>query len=94
MPDDGRLQIRKPDDATLAFLLGLALGVMATLSLVELWIKNAAVHGFVMITVSLAAGFLLYYVAQPFFPEFEVRPAIARCVLWGSCGPALQISLR
>lgn len=67
--------IRKPNDATLAFLLGLALGVMATLSLVELWIKNAFEHGFVMITVSLAAGFLLYYIAQPFFPEFEI-PAV------------------
>lgn len=71
--DTGSMQIRKPNDATLAFLLGLALGVMATLSLVELWIKNAFEHGFVMITVSLAAGFLLYSIAQPFFPEFEVR---------------------
>jgi zinc transporter, ZIP family len=67
------VQVRKPDDASLAFLLGLALGVMATLSIVELWIKNGLEHGFFAISVALAGGVLLYYVAQPFFPEFEVR---------------------
>jgi hypothetical protein len=67
------VQVRKPDDSTLAFLLGLALGVMMTLSVVELWVNNAMEHGWVMITAANAAGASLYYFLQPYFPEFEVR---------------------
>lgn len=70
-------QIRKPDDSTLAFLLGLALGVMATLSIVELWIKNSLDNGVVPITAATLLGALLYYVIQPLVPEFEVR-----CTCW------------
>ena len=68
------MQARKPDDATLAFLLGLALGVMLTLSVVELWVKNALEHGWVAISVATLAGAALYYFAQPFSPSL-------RCVL-------------
>lgn len=68
-----RLQIRKPNDATLAFLLGLAVGVMATLSVIELWIKNAIDNGGVPTSLAVAGGVLLYKLLQPYFPEFEVR---------------------
>jgi hypothetical protein len=71
-------QARKPDDAALAFLLGLALGVMLTLSVVELWVKNAMEHGWLAISAATLAGAALYYFAQPFFPEFEV------------CGPLME----
>jgi zinc transporter ZupT len=57
----------------LAFLLGLAIGVMATLSIVELWIKNAVENGVAPISAATVAGALLYAVIQPFVPEFEVR---------------------
>ena len=67
------IQVRKPDDATLAFLLGLALGVMLTLSVVELWLNNALENGWTVITIATGMGAALYYVVQPFFPEFEVR---------------------
>ena len=67
-----QLQVRKPDDATLAFLLGLALGVMLTLSIVELWLNNAMEHGWLMVSVANIAGIVLYYFVQPLFPEFEV----------------------
>ena len=67
------MQVRKPDDATLAFLLGLALGVMLTLSVVEMWVNNAMQHGWLLITIFFGAGGALYYFAQPYFPEFDVR---------------------
>jgi len=38
---------KKPDAKLLAFLLGTAIGVMATLSLIELYIKNVIENGFV-----------------------------------------------
>jgi hypothetical protein len=65
-------QVRKPDDSTLAFLLGLAMGVMLTLSVVELWLKNAMENGWATITMATLMGAGVYYVLQPFFPEFEV----------------------
>jgi zinc transporter ZupT len=67
-----QVQVRKPDDSTLAFLLGLALGVMATLSIVELWIKNALENGPLAISAATVAGALVYYIIQPFVPEYEV----------------------
>jgi len=66
------LQVRQPDDSSLAFLLGLALGVMATLSVVELWLNNALAHGVLPVTLATLLGAAAYYFAQPFFPEFEV----------------------
>jgi zinc transporter ZupT len=65
-------QVRKPDDSTLAFLLGLAMGVMLTLSIIELWIKNAMANGWPIITMATMMGAGMYYVLQPLFPEFEV----------------------
>lgn len=38
--------VRQPDNAALAFLLGTAIGVMATLSVIEMWLNNALEHGF------------------------------------------------
>lgn len=75
------LQVRKPNDATLAFLLGLAVGVMATLSIVELWIKNGIENGFVSTSVAVTGGVLLYRVLQPYFPEFEVRLTLWQYVI-------------
>lgn len=37
--------IRRPESALLAFMLGLAIGVMATLSILELMIQNAIDNG-------------------------------------------------
>jgi hypothetical protein len=73
--------VRKPTDATLAFLLGLALGVMLTLSVVELWVKNGIEFGWVMITIATLAGAALYYFAQPYFPDFEVRCCFCRALV-------------
>ena len=53
--------------------MGLALGVMLTLSVVELWLNNALENGWTVITIATGMGAALYYVVQPFFPEFEVR---------------------
>lgn len=64
--------VRQPDDSMLAFLLGLALGVMATLSIVELWIKNALDNGLLPVSAAVVAGAALFYVAHPFFPEVEI----------------------
>jgi zinc transporter ZupT len=80
---DCKPQVRKPDDATLAFLLGLAYGVMLTLSVVELWAKNAIENGWVMVTAATLAGAALYYFVQPLFPEFEV----CSCCRWSRIVP-------
>ena len=44
---------------------------MATLSLVELWIKNAWEHGAWGISAAVFGGALLYYLVQPYLPDFE-----------------------
>lgn len=62
--------VKKPGNDLLSFLLGIAIGVMATLSVLEMWLHNAAEHGVVGITAAAAAGVALYYVAQPYFPDF------------------------
>ena len=62
--------MKKPGNDLLSFLLGIAIGVMATLSVLEMWLHNAAEHGIVGITAAAAAGVALYYVAQPYFPDF------------------------
>lgn len=73
-PNVRTVQVRHPNDASLAFLLGLALGVMAMLSVVELWINNALENGVLPITAATLAGAAAYYFVQPFFPDFEVHP--------------------
>lgn len=63
--------VKKPGNDLLSFLLGIAIGVMTTLSVLEMWLHNAAEHGVVGITAATAAGVALYYIAQPYFPDFE-----------------------
>ena len=63
--------VKKPGNDLLSFLLGIAIGVMATLSVLEMWLHNAVEHGPIAITAATAVGVALYYVAQPYFPDFE-----------------------
>lgn len=62
--------VRQPDDALLALLLGNAIGVMLVLSVWEMWLHNAAAHGWPEITIAFAMGALLYQLVQPYIPEF------------------------
>jgi hypothetical protein len=57
------------------------MGVMLTLSVVELWIKNAMENGWANITMATLMGAGVYYVLQPFFPEFEVCSKIDRQIV-------------
>ena len=66
---------RKPDQKLLAFLLGTAVGVMATLSVVELYVKNVLENGFVGITLATACGAMVYVVLEPLLPKAEVLEA-------------------
>ncbi|KXZ54222.1 hypothetical protein GPECTOR_5g314 [Gonium pectorale] len=73
--------IRKPSARAMAALLGLALGVMATVSGVELLARNAAEAAQrraeggagdpVLVLVAAAAGALTYYLLEPFFPKMD-----------------------
>ncbi|KAK9816964.1 hypothetical protein WJX72_007575 [[Myrmecia] bisecta] len=63
--------IRRPGDGLLAFLLGLAIGVMVTLSVAEMFIRNALEHGVLSVSTSVAVGAGLYYFAQPYLPDFD-----------------------
>ena len=63
--------IRRPEAGLLAFLLGTAIGVMATLSILELLIENALEHGVVPVTACAAAGGLFYVLVEPWLPHFE-----------------------
>ena len=67
--------VKKPGNDLLSFLLGVAIGVMATLSVLEMWLHNAIEHGPLAITAATAAGVALYYAAQPYFPDFEQHQA-------------------
>ena len=66
---------RKPDQKLLAFLLGTAVGVMATLSVVELYVKNVLENGFVGITLATACGAMVYVVVEPLLPKTETLEA-------------------
>ena len=66
---------RKPDRKLLAFLLGTAVGVMATLSVVELYVKNVLENGFMEITLATACGAAVYVVMEPLLPKAEVLEA-------------------
>ena len=48
--------IKRPEAGLLAFLLGTAIGVMATLSVLELFIQNAVDNGAVPVALCAAAG--------------------------------------
>ncbi len=51
-----RKVIRKPDTGMLAGLLGSAIGVMATVSIVELVVKNAMEHDAFLVLAAATAG--------------------------------------
>ncbi|KAG2437289.1 hypothetical protein HXX76_005947 [Chlamydomonas incerta] len=57
----------------MAALLGLALGVMACVSIVELVVRNAmsGESDPLLILAAAGAGALTYYVAEPFFPKMD-----------------------
>lgn len=63
--------IRRPEEKQLAFLLGIAIGVMFTLSLVELWVRNAAEMGWISVTAAVVSGGLTYQFLQPMLPDFR-----------------------
>ena len=67
--------MKKPDQKMLAFLLGTAIGVMATLSLVELYVKNLMQNGFVEVTVAMCIGAVVYLVLEPLLPKTEALEA-------------------
>ena len=67
--------MKKPDQKMLAFLLGTAIGVMATLSLVELYVKNLMQNGFVEVTVAMCIGAVVYMVLEPLLPKTEALEA-------------------
>ena len=69
---------RKPDQKLLAFLLGTAVGVMATLSVVELYVKNVLENGFVGITLATACGAMVYVVVEPLLPKTEAARSARR----------------
>lgn len=72
--------IRRPDQSTLAFLLGLALGVMATVSVVELLVHNAMESSAAApVFVSAAVGALVYYFIDPLFPTFDFGNTKVTC---------------
>lgn len=60
--------LRKPSDSHVAFLLGIAIGVMMLLSVVEMWIHNAMEHGWIPVTCAVTVGALLYKCLQPLLP--------------------------
>jgi hypothetical protein len=64
--------LQRPDDARLALLLGIAIGVMASLSVLEMFLHNAMQHGFLGVTVSVVLGAAAFFFANPYFPEFDV----------------------
>ena len=55
---------RRPNDSTLAFLLGVAIGVMMLLAVVEMWVHNALEHGSFVVTVGFVVGAGLYRLLQ------------------------------
>eukprot|EP00899_Mesostigma_viride_P024130 jgi/Mesvir1/4901/Mv11163-RA.1 len=64
---------RRPDDQQLACLLGIAIGVMLCLSVVEMLVLNAMRMGVLMVTTAFASGSGFYFGSAPFFPEFSVE---------------------
>lgn len=63
--------IRKPSTQVMAGLLGVALGVMATVSILELLIKNAMEMDALLVCAACLAGGLAYYMLEPLFPKME-----------------------
>lgn len=63
---------KKPDARALAALLGVAIGVMTSLSLIELYLKAAIDRGFVTITAATLLGAGTYACIAPLLPNPEV----------------------
>jgi len=61
--------LRRPNDSTLAFLLGVAIGVMMLLAVVEMLVHNALEHGAGPVTLGFLAGAGAYRLVQPLLPE-------------------------
>lgn len=61
--------LRRPNDSTLAFLLGVAIGVMMLLAVVEMWLHNALEHGIGVVTIGFLAGAAAYRLLQPLLPD-------------------------
>ena len=70
---NGRLLqiVKKPDQKLLAALLGVAIGVMGSLSLLELLIRNALDHGIFAVSFSMTLGLATYHLLQPYLPDFD-----------------------
>lgn len=58
--------IKRPDQTAMAFLLGLAAGVMTCVSLVELIVRNALEHNALLVLLSAGLGALAYYLLALF----------------------------
>ena len=58
--------IKRPDQQMMAFLLGLAAGVMITVSVVELIVRNAMEHNTLLVLLSAGLGALAYYLLALF----------------------------
>ena len=54
--------------------------VMTTLSVLEMFVRNAYEHGIFGISLAVLGGWLTYFVLQPYFPDFENQsPAQVNC---------------
>jgi hypothetical protein len=59
-----------PNEATLAFLLGSAIGVMGTVSVAELWVHKAIEHSnWVGVTAALLVGGAVFALLDPLLPK-------------------------
>lgn len=61
---------QKPGDADLAFLLGTAIGVMATVS-IELWLSKAWERGAIGVTFAVLLGGLAFFILDHAIPAVE-----------------------
>jgi len=63
--------MRKPSQRDMSYMLGLAIGVMMTVSIVELVVKNAIENDALKVCASAIMGALTYYVLEPLVPRME-----------------------
>lgn len=64
--------IKKPDESLLAFLLGIAFGVMMMLSLVELFWDTATRQGFPVVFIAAVIGSSFYSIMRRCLPESDL----------------------
>lgn len=65
--------IKKPDEGLLAFLLGIAFGVMMVLSIMELFWDTAIRQGFMVVFAAAAIGSIFYLMIKRCLPEYDLR---------------------